>query len=80
MDAVSGRLQDRGCIVPPAPSFGRRPMAPSSPARHILAINNSVDVLQLYRDLLEEEGYRVTTATYPLDLAKVRELAASTSC
>lgn len=31
---------------------------------HILAINNSDDVLKLFRDLLEEEGYRVSTHAY----------------
>ena len=32
--------------------------------RHILAINNDPAVLGLFRDLLEEEGYRVTTQNY----------------
>ena len=31
---------------------------------HILALNESRDVLQLFTDLLEEEGYRVTTQPY----------------
>ncbi len=31
---------------------------------HVLAINESEDVLQLFHDLLEEEGYRVSTQTY----------------
>lgn len=31
---------------------------------HILCINNSEEVLQLFRELLEEEGYRVTTQSY----------------
>jgi CheY-like chemotaxis protein len=35
----------------------------SSP-RHILALNDAQEVLDLFRDLLEEEGYRVTTRSY----------------
>ena len=31
---------------------------------HILAINNDQPILALFRDLLEEEGYRVSTQTY----------------
>jgi CheY-like chemotaxis protein len=39
---------------------------PMSPANHphVLAINESEDVLQLFHDLLEGEGYRVSTQTY----------------
>lgn len=37
-----------------------RPPAPP----HILAINNDAAVLGLFRDLLEEEGYTVTTQAY----------------
>lgn len=31
---------------------------------HILAINNDAMVLELFRDLLESEGYRVSTQAY----------------
>ena len=31
---------------------------------HILCINNSEDVLALFRELLGDEGYRVTTQSY----------------
>lgn len=44
--------------------------------RHILAMNQSEDVLELFRVLLEEEGYRVTVQ--PLihkDLEAIHELA-----
>lgn len=34
---------------------------PTADQKHILVINNSPDVMALMRDLLEEEGYRVTT-------------------
>jgi CheY-like chemotaxis protein len=39
----------------------------------ILAINNDQAVLALFRDLLEDEGYRVTTQTYvDRDLAGIK--------
>ena len=44
--------------------------------QHILAINNSVDVLALFTELLEEEGYRVSTRPYvDKDLEAIEELA-----
>ena len=51
--------------MPTKPSLdGHRP--------HVLAINNDQAVLALYRDLLEDEGYRVSTQTYvDHDLAKI---------
>ncbi len=39
-------------------------MSNSSGKKHILAINESEDVLQLFTDLLEDEGFRVTTQKY----------------
>ena len=40
-------------------------MTNTSPAKHIMAINQSEDVLQLFKYLLEEdEGYHVTTRSY----------------
>ncbi len=36
-------------------------MSTTSMPRHILAVNDSPDVLAFFRELLEEEGYRVTT-------------------
>lgn len=42
---------------------------------HILAMNESDDVLELFRELLEEEGYRVTTQSYvDKDLDAIRDL------
>lgn len=39
---------------------------PTPPARrHILAVNDSVELLTLLQELLEEEHYAVTTATFP---------------
>lgn len=51
------------------------PVSQSADQKHILAINNSEDVLELFRDLLEEEGYRVTTQRYiDKDLERIAEL------
>ena len=53
------------------------PTAPSLDGRrtHVLAINNDQAVLALYRDLLEDEGYRVSTQTYfDKDLAAITEM------
>ncbi|HEU0113579.1 MAG TPA: response regulator [Thermomicrobiales bacterium] len=44
--------------------------------RHVLALNNDAMVLALFRDLLEDEGYRVSTQTYlDKDLAGIVALA-----
>jgi len=41
--------------------------------RHILAINNDAAVLALFRDLLEEAGYQVSTQTYvDRDLTQIK--------
>lgn len=51
------------------------PISGGAPA-HILALNDDPSVLGLYRDLLEEEGYRVTTRSYvDHDLADIWQLA-----
>lgn len=43
---------------------------------HIVVINDEQDMLSLFRDLLTEEGYRVSTLTYPVaDLADLQILA-----
>jgi DNA-binding response OmpR family regulator len=39
-------------------------MSSTSDQKHILAINNNPDVLSLFTDLLEDEGYRVSTQVY----------------
>jgi len=44
-----------------------------TPQRHILAVNDSDEVLAIFRLLLEEESYRVTTQRYALkDMAGLR--------
>lgn len=46
------------------------------PRPHVLAINDDASVLALFRDLLDDEGYRVSTQTYlDKDLAGVVALA-----
>ena len=42
---------------------------------HILVMNDDQPVLDLFQELLEEEGYRVTTSIHMLDMEKVRNLA-----
>ncbi|MDP9470998.1 MAG: response regulator [Chloroflexota bacterium] len=47
----------------------------TSPPRHILAIDNDPSVLALFRDLLEEEGFRVSTQPYvDRDLDGIKQL------
>jgi CheY-like chemotaxis protein len=36
--------------------------------RHILVINDTVAILELFRTLLEDEGYRVTTDDFSVDM------------
>jgi two-component system response regulator VicR len=42
---------------------------------HILIINDTHEILDLMQELLEEEGYRVTTSLALLDIDKVKGLA-----
>lgn len=49
-------------------------MATDVEPRHILAINDSLDILALYRALLEDEGYRVSLRALP-DLDEVKRVA-----
>ena len=42
---------------------------------HILIINDTQEILDLMQELLEDEGYRVTTAQTYLDIDKVKALA-----
>jgi len=42
--------------------------------RHILAGEDSPVILNLFRDILEEEGYRVTLSSSPLDLDTVKQI------
>ena len=41
---------------------------------HVLIINDTQEILDLMRELLEDEGYRVTTSLALLDIAKVKGL------
>jgi CheY-like chemotaxis protein len=49
------------------PANGRLP--------HILVIDDTQEILDLIQELLEEEGYRVTTSMARLDLDEVKTLA-----
>lgn len=46
---------------------------PLSP--HVLLVDDTPDVRDLLRDVLEDEGYRVTSAAFVQDVATVRQLA-----
>src|SRR5215213_6487981 len=46
----------------------------SAPA-HILVIDDTQEILDVMRDLLEEEGYRVSVSIETLDLTRIKELA-----
>jgi two-component system, OmpR family, response regulator VicR len=46
---------------------GRRP--------HVLVVNDTQEILDLMQELLEEEGYRVTTSLALLNMGKVKALA-----
>ena len=41
------------------------------PPKHILVINDTVAILELFRTLLEEEGYRVSTDDFSVDLLQM---------
>jgi CheY-like chemotaxis protein len=41
---------------------------------HILIVNDSQEILDLLRDLLEEEGYQATTSLATLDIDKIKAL------
>jgi DNA-binding response OmpR family regulator len=45
---------------------------PSGP--HVLVMNDEQAIIDVIKMLLEEEGYRVSTSTYLLDLDKIRRL------
>jgi CheY-like chemotaxis protein len=50
--------------------------SPDGRQRHILAVNNDQMVLGLFRDLLDDAGYQVTTQTYlDKDLEQLAQLA-----
>src|SRR5215210_7634796 len=58
----------------PRPST-ERSSSPNGYQPHILAINNDPAVLALFRDLLQEAGYEVSTQTYiDRDLAHIKVL------
>jgi CheY-like chemotaxis protein len=42
---------------------------------HVLVVDDTQEILDLIKELLEEEGYRVTTSMARLDLDKVKTLA-----
>lgn len=49
------------------PTAGQQP--------HLLLIDDTQEILDLMRELLEDEGYRVTASLARLDIAKIKALA-----
>lgn len=44
--------------------------------RHILVVNDTQEILDLFRDILEEEGYRVSLYSYAInDMAEIKRIA-----
>ena len=51
-------------------------MATNPAKQHILVINDTQEVLEVMRDLLEDEGYRVTLHSDAIrDIQRIREIA-----
>ena len=42
---------------------------------HILVVNDTQEMLDLFQELLEDEGYRVTTSLAVLDTEKIADMA-----
>jgi CheY-like chemotaxis protein len=47
------------------------PVAQANANKHILVINDTVAVLELFVSLLEEEGYRVTTDGFSVEMSEM---------
>lgn len=55
---------------------GKADASVAESAPHVLVLNDERDLLALFRAVLEDAGYRVTTLTYPVaDLGDVHRLA-----
>ena len=51
-------------------------MPESGPSKHILVVDDTEEVLELFRDIITSLGHRATTTTFaPEDLAKVIEIS-----
>ena len=50
-------------------------MAADGRQPHILVVNDTQEIIDLMRELLEDEGYRVTTSLELLNLDKIKALA-----
>jgi len=47
-------------------------MADNAAAKHVLVVNDTEEIIELFRDIIEGMGHRVTATTYaPEDLAEV---------
>lgn len=47
-------------------------MSLNGPSRHVLVVNDTQEILDLFREILEDEGYRVSLYSYAFrDLAEI---------
>jgi DNA-binding NtrC family response regulator len=57
------------------PSNGAASHGGLNQQRHIVVVNDTQEILDLFRDILEEEGYRVSLYSYAFqDIAEIQEL------
>jgi CheY-like chemotaxis protein len=49
-------------------------MGESARRAHVLVVNDTQAIIDLMRDLLEDEGYQVSTSIQTLDLARIKAL------
>jgi CheY-like chemotaxis protein len=70
--SVAAMVVSRGFVD----QSGGNPMAdPKEESRHILVVNDTEEILDLFRDIIESLGYRMTAWSFsPDDLAKVTEI------
>jgi CheY-like chemotaxis protein len=50
-------------------------MSTAGPRAHILLVDDVQEILDVMRDLLEEEGYRVSASSETLDVTRIKALA-----
>lgn len=65
-----------GLPTAPAPDVGAvTPNGLERPRPHIVVVNDTQEILDLFRDILEDEGYRVSLYSYAMqDIADIQAL------
>lgn len=71
--STESSLSTRDGVEPDAVAQNSVPQAET--AKHILVINDTQDILDLFREILEEDGYRVSLYSFVFqDIAEIRDL------